>query len=166
MAYPTVMTPEREAEAWRLLEAGTSRKAAALALGVSENAAGKWARRVGRRWADGRTEAGRTPAQQAVSRAHILAANRASAAKRRLPLTAEERAAYQRIYVKGVGLLTRDDCFRAIGRPDLVGWTSNDQPNSPGGSSPLSGHRPPQSAACRAATKECAGAGLNAAVTA
>lgn len=137
-ARVVAMTPERVEMAWRLLEAGASRKQAAARLGVSEKTAGSWAKQQGREWVDGRIAANN------ARRDAIARMGAAAAAARRLPLNDVERAMYQRIRQQGAGLVTRDDAFRAIGRPDLA-------QNTPGASSSPQGVRPPRAAPCRAA---------------
>jgi len=129
MAALTVMTPEREALAWQLLEAGASRKEAATALGISEAAAGGWAKRVGRQFEDARRSPKVSPARKAAALRNLVRAREARRTKGergRLPdMTPEDRNRYKsyRRKILTAGLtVTRDDAFRAIGRDDLVGW--------------------------------------------
>ena len=96
MGRPRVVTAETVARARQLARDGLTRKEAAAALGLPEATLGYWIAKTGERFTDGRTPP----------------------AVRRLNPT--ERADYDRLVYRHA--YRSADAFRAIGRPDLVGW--------------------------------------------
>lgn len=129
-APATVMTPDRVVRLLRLAASDRTLKEAAEIEGIRKSTLCMWAKRNRVVFADGRPEANRkrphvsTPATVAASRANALKGSLASAERRRrLPLSPEERQAYDRYRKKahehGVAV-SRADRLRAIGREDLA----------------------------------------------